>query len=166
MSVFCPVSARYGAVMRHDPTYKDIFAHPLMVEELMRWFVADLCHGRELVDALDFASLERADEQAVSGPAGELRTGSDDMDWRITFRDRPADDDEGWLRCTSRRTICATTTLRRCLRVLKTRRPSVWRLKWPPCVGGWQGRNSSICGKLSYYGRSRRRNAESTWTWG
>ena len=26
--------------MRQDPTFKDIFAHPFMVEELLRWFVA------------------------------------------------------------------------------------------------------------------------------
>ena len=28
--------------MKPDPTYKRIFAHEFMVEELMRWFVADL----------------------------------------------------------------------------------------------------------------------------
>ena len=81
--------------MRPDPTYKDIFAHPFMVEELMRWFVADLCNGRELVDALDFATLARAPEQSVSGSAGQLRTGSSDMVWRVRFRDRS--DDDAWL---------------------------------------------------------------------
>ena len=81
--------------MRPDPTYKDIFAHPFMVEELMRWFVADLCNGRELVDALDFATLARAPEQSVSGSAGQLRTGSSDMVWRVRFRDRA--DDDAWL---------------------------------------------------------------------
>ena len=52
----CPFSASFPRDtvlrMRPDPTYKDIFAHAFMVEELMRWFVADLCNGRELVDAL------------------------------------------------------------------------------------------------------------------
>ena len=81
--------------MRHDPTYKDIFAHPFMVEELMRWFVADLCNGRELVDALDFDTLARAPEQSVSGSAGQLRTGSSDMVWRVRFRDQP--DGDAWL---------------------------------------------------------------------
>ena len=43
--------------MRPDPTYKTIFAHPFMVEELMRWLVADLHGARELVDALDFCAM-------------------------------------------------------------------------------------------------------------
>ena len=37
------------AAMNPDPTYKQIFAHEFMVEELMRWFVADLHGARELV---------------------------------------------------------------------------------------------------------------------
>ena len=95
----CPFSASFPRDtvlrMRPDPTYKDIFAHAFMVEELMRWFVADLCNGRELVDALDFATLARAPEQSVSGSAGQLRTGSSDMVWRVRFRDRA--DDDAWL---------------------------------------------------------------------
>ena len=34
--------------MKPDPTYKDIFAHAFMVEELMRWLVADLHGARSL----------------------------------------------------------------------------------------------------------------------
>lgn len=32
--------------MQPDPTYKRIFAHDFMVEQLMRWFVADLRRAR------------------------------------------------------------------------------------------------------------------------
>ena len=43
--------------MRPDPTYKDIFGHAFMVEELVRWLVADLRGARALVEALDFSEL-------------------------------------------------------------------------------------------------------------
>ena len=77
--------------MQHDPTYKDIFAHPFMVAELLRWFVADLCGGRDLVDALDLSTLHRTPEQAVAGSPPGLRTSSNDMVWRVRFRDAAAD---------------------------------------------------------------------------
>ena len=81
--------------MQHDPTYKDIFSHAFMVAELLRWFVADLCGGRDLVDALDLSTLRRVPEQAVSGSPPDLRTGSNDMVWRVRFRD--AVGDGAWL---------------------------------------------------------------------
>lgn len=61
--------------MRQDPTFKDIFAYPFMVEELLRWFVAGIPGGRELVDGLDFSRLLRGcrssplrDRRRVSAP--------------------------------------------------------------------------------------------------
>ena len=57
--------------MRQDPTFKDIFAYPFMVEELLRWFVAGLPGGRELVEELDFTGLLRVQEQSTTGPAGD-----------------------------------------------------------------------------------------------
>ena len=74
--------------MQPDPTYKRIFVHEFMVEELMRWFVADLNGARELVDALDFGKMLRLHEQSVSGTAEQPRRYADDMVWRIPFRGR------------------------------------------------------------------------------
>ena len=61
--------------MRQDPTFKDIFAYHFMVEELLRWFVAGIPGGRELVDGLDFSRLLRGcrssplrDRRRVSAP--------------------------------------------------------------------------------------------------
>ena len=97
------------APMRPDPTYKIIFADRFMVEELMRWLVADLHGAGELVDALDFSGLERAPEQSVaSGTDGGLHTFANDIVWRAPFHRRPEDDagsygrheddaGEGWL---------------------------------------------------------------------
>ena len=74
--------------MRPDPTYKTIFAHPFMVEELMRWLVADLHGARELVDALDLSRLRRVHEQSVTSGAGALHRHANDMVWRAPFRHR------------------------------------------------------------------------------
>ena len=84
--------------MRPDPTYKTIFGHAFMVEELMRWLVADLHDARELVDALDFSRLLRVHEQSVTSGAAALHGYANDMVWRAPFRTR--DDDgggEAWL---------------------------------------------------------------------
>ena len=80
------------ATVRPDPTYKDIFEHEFMVEELLRWFVAGLPGGRELVDALDFSDLLRLSGQSVTGEPEDLREYVDDMVWRIGFRGRSEDD--------------------------------------------------------------------------
>ena len=45
--------------MLPDATCKTIFAHRFMVEELMRWLVADLHGAGGLVDALDLSGMER-----------------------------------------------------------------------------------------------------------
>lgn len=84
--------------MRQDPTFKDIFAYPFMVEELLRWFVAGLPGGRELVEGLDFSGLLRVQEQSATGPAGHKRSFANDVVWRVPFRERRPDDGEsGWL---------------------------------------------------------------------
>lgn len=84
--------------MQPDPTYKRIFAHEFMVEELMRWFVADLHGARELVGALDFRRMLRLQEQSVTGDAETPRRYADDMVWRVRFRGVSEDQDDGaWL---------------------------------------------------------------------
>ena len=84
--------------MRQDPTFKDIFAYPFMVEELLRWFVAGLPGGRELVEEIDFSGLLRVQEQSATGPAGDKRSFANDVVWRVPFRERRPDDAEsGWL---------------------------------------------------------------------
>ena len=85
------------APMRPDPTYKDIFGHAFMVEELMRWLVAELHGARSLVDALDFSRLRRVHEQSVAPHAGGLHRHANDMVWRVPFRDRDEDDADAWL---------------------------------------------------------------------
>ncbi len=84
--------------MQPDPTYKRIFGHEFMVEELMRWFVADVHGARELVDALDFSEMVRLHEQSVTGDAETPRRYADDMVWRVRFRGRSEDEGAaGWL---------------------------------------------------------------------
>ncbi len=77
----------------HDAAYKGFYGHPFMVEELARWLLPARAGGRELVDALDFASLARIQEQSV----GEGRKRSNDMVWRVRFRDRDEGDPEAWM---------------------------------------------------------------------
>ena len=76
--------------MRPDPTYKRIFAHGFMVEELMRWFVAGVHGARKLVNALDFSNMLRLHEQSVGGAAEQPRRYADDMVWRVSFHRRSA----------------------------------------------------------------------------
>ena len=78
--------------MKPDPTYKDIFAHAFMVEELMRWLVADLHGARSLVEALDFSKLERVQEQSVNSHSDDQHRHANDMVWRAPFRVRDKDD--------------------------------------------------------------------------
>ena len=84
--------------MRPDLTYKTIFGHAFMVEELMRWLVADLHGARELVHALDFSRLLRVNEQSVGSGAGGQHGYANDMVWRAPLRGRHQDDaGEAWL---------------------------------------------------------------------
>ena len=79
------------ASMQPDATYKHLLSHTFMVEELLRWLVADLRGMRELVDALEFSTLTRVHEQSVStGPTGLRRRGND-MVWRVRLRERAGD---------------------------------------------------------------------------
>ena len=86
--------------MQPDPTYKDIFGHAFMVEDLMRWLVADLHGARTLVEALDFSGLERVHEQSVTSHGDEQHRHANDMVWRAPFRERDEDDEDdpgAWL---------------------------------------------------------------------
>ena len=60
--------------MQPDATYKHLLSHAFMVEELLRWLVADQRGMRELVDALELSTLTRVHEQSVSaGPNGNTK---------------------------------------------------------------------------------------------
>ena len=86
--------------MQPDPTYKDIFGHAFMVEELMRWLVADLHGARSLVEALDFSGLGRVHEQSVTTRGDDQHRHANDMVWRAPFRERDEDDKDdpgAWL---------------------------------------------------------------------
>ncbi|MDE0660927.1 MAG: Rpn family recombination-promoting nuclease/putative transposase [Gammaproteobacteria bacterium] len=92
--------------MRQDPTFKDIFAYGFMVEELLRWFVAGLPGGREVVGATLVVARQRrhgtgqardkpvpfgrVQEQSTSGPSARKRSYANDIVWRVPFRDRSA----------------------------------------------------------------------------
>ena len=67
----------------HDAAYKDLFAHPRMVEDLLRGFAA-----REWSGALDFSTLEKLPAEYVSD---DLRQRRGDSVWRLRFRG------EAWL---------------------------------------------------------------------
>ena len=84
--------------MKQDPTFKDIFSYPFMVEEFMRWFVGDLHGARELVDALDFGGMTRVQEQSTSGPVTDRRRYANDIAFQLPIRDRIARPDErSWM---------------------------------------------------------------------
>ena len=84
--------------MEPDATYKNFLSSAFMVEELMRWLVADLHGARELVDGLDLSRLRRVHEQSVTSGTGTLHRHAKDMVWRAPFRRRhERDAGEGWL---------------------------------------------------------------------
>ena len=78
--------------MDADTTYKTILSHAVMVEELLRWLVAERHGMHALVDALDFSTLARMHEQSVSDGAVALRRHSNDMVWRVNLREHGEDD--------------------------------------------------------------------------
>ena len=78
--------------MEPDATYKYFLSSAFMVEELMRWLVADRHGLHALVEALDFATLTRVHEQSVTGDGETLRRRSNDMVWRVHLRERGGDD--------------------------------------------------------------------------
>ena len=55
--------------MEPDATCKHFLSFAFMVEELLRWLVADLHGMHALVDALDFSALTRMHEQSVTAGA-------------------------------------------------------------------------------------------------
>ena len=98
MSIGHRLPARYGRGMRPDATYKTIFSHRFMVEELMHWLVADLHGAAELVDALDFSGLRRVPEQSVTTGAGGQHGYANDIVWQVPLHGRREDDAGGaWL---------------------------------------------------------------------
>ena len=78
--------------MEPDVTYKHVLSFAFMVEELLRWLVADLHGMHALVDALDFSTLTRVHEQSVTAGAAALHRHSNDMVWRVHLRERGEDD--------------------------------------------------------------------------
>jgi predicted transposase YdaD len=74
-----------GQPPRHDPGYKSLFSHRIMVEELLRGFVRE-----DWIDRLDFSTLQKVANSFVSG---DLRERHSDLIWRLRLRG----DDERWL---------------------------------------------------------------------
>ena len=83
---------RSVARMEPDVTYKHVLSFAFMVEELLRWLVADRHGMHALVDALDFSTLTRMHEQSVTAGAAALHRHSNDMVWRVHLRERGEDD--------------------------------------------------------------------------
>ena len=100
--------------MDPDATYKRILSFAFMVEELLRWLVADRHGMHALVDALDLSTLTRMHEQSaavsprgapvalstltrmheqsVTAGAVALHRHSNDMVWRVHLRERGEED--------------------------------------------------------------------------
>jgi len=64
----------------HDHSYKLLFSHAAMVEDLLRGFVRE-----EWVREIDFTTLEKVSGNYVSD---DLRERADDVVWRMRLRDR------------------------------------------------------------------------------
>lgn len=64
----------------HDSTYKLLFSHSQMIEDLLRGFVPG-----DWVARLDFATLEKLNASFVSD---DLRQRHDDVIWRVRFQDQ------------------------------------------------------------------------------
>ena len=78
--------------MSPDPTYKTIYGHAFMVEELMRWLVAERHGLHALAEGLDFSTLARVHEQSVTDAGVAQRRRANDMVWRVHLRERGAHD--------------------------------------------------------------------------
>ncbi len=66
--------------MNHDSSYKLLFSHARMIEDLLKGFVHE-----KWVAQLDFSSLEKVNGSYVSD---NLRDREDDVVWRVKFRDQ------------------------------------------------------------------------------
>ncbi len=64
----------------HDPAYVQLYAHPQMVEDLLRGYVHE-----DWVAEVDFATLERMPDSFVSD---SLRDRADDIIWRVRWGKR------------------------------------------------------------------------------
>jgi predicted transposase/invertase (TIGR01784 family) len=61
----------------HDPSYKRLFSHPRMVEDLLRGFVAE-----EWVEQIDFNTLETVKDSFISD---DLKARHDDIIWKARW---------------------------------------------------------------------------------
>ena len=61
----------------HDHSYKRLFSHPRMVEDLLRGFVKE-----DWVRQLDFSTLEKANASFVSA---DHRDREDDVIWKVRW---------------------------------------------------------------------------------
>jgi predicted transposase YdaD len=64
--------------MEHDNSYKLLFSHARMVEDLLRGFIQE-----PWVQEVDFTTLERVSESHVSD---DLHDREDDLIWRVRWR--------------------------------------------------------------------------------
>ena len=73
--------------MDHDHSYKNLFSHPKMVEDLLTGFVK-----HDWVQDLDFRTLEKLNSSYITD---DLRERSDDVVWRLQFKGDQCQ--ENWL---------------------------------------------------------------------
>ena len=66
--------------VKHDQSYKRLFSHPKMVEDLLRGFVHE-----DWVNQLDFTTLEVFKDSFVSD---DLRDRHDDIIWRVRWGEK------------------------------------------------------------------------------
>ena len=64
----------------HDGSYKNLFSHPEMIEDLLKGFVEE-----SWVEEADFTTLEKVSGSYVSD---DLRDREDDIIWRVRLRER------------------------------------------------------------------------------
>jgi predicted transposase/invertase (TIGR01784 family) len=82
------ISARFRFIpgmAEHDPSYRLLFSHPRMVEDLLRGFVRE-----DWTSRLDFSTLERVNGSFVSE---DLKDRRNDVVWRVRWGDG---EEEGW----------------------------------------------------------------------
>ena len=64
----------------HDHSYKHLFSHPKMVEDLLKGFV-----HQDWVSDVDFSTLEKLNNSYISD---DFRERSDDLVWRVKFKEQ------------------------------------------------------------------------------
>ncbi|MDE0127508.1 MAG: Rpn family recombination-promoting nuclease/putative transposase [Bryobacterales bacterium] len=83
----------HGKAIRRDQSYKSMFSHPRVVEDLVRGFDAELFEGgEEWVERLDFSTPGPLPTERIDS---NLRGRSNDLVWPVRFRD--AEDGLEWL---------------------------------------------------------------------